>query len=48
MNAAEVYPFGWDQEPEKQFAYLRDNFIDLKKFYSDAASRGEAIASYIG
>jgi len=48
MNQAEVYPFGWDQEPEEQFAYLRDNFIDLKKFYADAASRGAAIASYIG
>lgn len=48
MEAAEIYPTGWSNDPEDQFQYLWEYFTQLKTFYSEASQEGQAIASYIG
>ena len=47
MDRKGIYPKFWRQDPTL-IDYVRHNFFALKKFYKDAAEKGNAIASYLG
>ena len=47
MDKKGIYPQFWSQNANL-IDYVRENFFALKEFYRDAASKGNAIASYLG
>jgi hypothetical protein len=46
MNEMGIYPTFWNDDPSL-FDYVNDSFNKLKTFYADAASKGNAVASYL-
>ena len=46
MNEMGIYPTFWNNDANL-FDYVSDSFNNLKKFYEDAASKGNAVASYL-
>ena len=46
MNKLKIYQHPWNDDP-LLFKYLLDNFKKLKAFYKDAASKENAVASYL-
>jgi uncharacterized protein DUF1877 len=47
MQELGIYPGFWSDNPNL-FEYVDDSFKRLKEFYADAASKGHAVASYLG
>ena len=47
MDQIGIYPRFWRQD-STLIDYVSDNFEKLKSFYSDAAAKGNAVASYLG
>jgi hypothetical protein len=47
MDQIGIYPTFWKKDPTL-IDYVSDNFKKLKRFYKDAALKGNAVASYLG
>ena len=47
MTNIGIYPSFWDKNSDL-FEYVSENFQQLKNFYRDAASKNNAVASYLG
>jgi hypothetical protein len=47
MEAKQIYPDIWANERDEALDFLLDGFSNLKKFYTDAAARGDAVVQWI-
>lgn len=47
LDAAEIYPQGWEDSMPEALDYVLDNYRQLRAFYKAAASRGEAVLVYL-
>ncbi|RYZ89029.1 MAG: DUF1877 family protein [Proteobacteria bacterium] len=47
MMELQIYPLIWEQEGDEAFTYLAENFNNLQRVYSDAATNGEAIITFL-
>lgn len=47
LDAAEIYPQGWGNSMPEALEYVLDNYRQLCTFYKAAASRGDALLTYL-
>lgn len=43
----DVYPLSGGEDEDEFFAYLMENIAAIKKFYGEAATRGDAVVFYV-
>jgi hypothetical protein len=47
LDAAEIYPIEWQPEGDDAREYVLDHYVALRDFYLAAASRGDAVLTWI-